>query len=560
MSAASSNRGAAPARVAVFGAGIAGLAAADALSRIGHKVCVCEALPTPGGFFRSARRPSPEGMPTEYSWHGFGPWYVNAFDLLRRIPDGPGRSLYDQALSRPIDFGLFPERGEAAFYDHGLRSIPSMFGLSPPDVPRWAWLMLKTWTAGRRSRECYAGRNAAEAWGRRLSRRAVARWRASFGPWIGSDWRHVSLHHAGEFFRKQLTTRPPQPHAADADGPAWAHGAGSGWLLLRGPSSEVWFEPWLRDLGTRGVDFLWRAPLDRFEFDGRAVTAAVLATGRRIEADYYVLATTPFAAAEIVARTPALERQPQLSRLRSLVAGGPHVQVSLRIGFGEPIRFPRPRTAVVLADTEYNLTLFAQEQVWRPDVHLGRGIRSLWTITSCAADVPGRLRGLPVKRCTREEFLAEVLTQLHSCGSLDRMLREANGGRGLRDFPVVAVEVWDEWRFSSEGISGPQPKWVDSTRTLPHQPTQRTGVPNLLLAGAHTATQAGIWSIEGAVESGRRAAQAIDRRVEVLGQHVPAWIRVLRRLDDLCYAAGMPHVLDLLLGIGALAFVVWLLL
>jgi hypothetical protein len=165
-----------------------------------------------------------------------------------------------------------------------------------------------------------------------------------------------------------------------------------------------------------------------------------------------------------------------------------------------------------------------------------------------------------VKRCTKEEFLEEVLTQLHSCGSLDRMLREANAGRGLRGFRVVATEVWDEWRFSPEGILGAQPKWADSTQTLPHQPTQTTGVPNLLLAGAHTLTQAGIWSIEGAVESGRRAARAIDPAVVVLEQHVPRWIRTLRRIDDGCYAAGMPHVLDLALGIlmgAVIAVVLW---
>ncbi|HLP03501.1 MAG TPA: FAD-dependent oxidoreductase [Opitutaceae bacterium] len=543
----------------MFGAGIAGLAAADALSRRGHHVRVFEALPVPGGFFRSTRLPSADNMPSEYSWHGMGPWYLNVFDLLRQIPaDGHG-TLYERALSRPVDFGLFPDQGTAAFYDHGLRSIPAMFQLSPLDVPRWTWLMLKTWTAARRSRECYARQNAAEAWGRRLSHRAKMMWRACFGPWIGSDWTRVSRHHAGEFFRKQLTTRPPHHHAADADGPAWRHGAGNGWLLLRGPSSEVWFGPWIKDLERRGVEFSWNAPLDRLEFDGKSVAAAILATRHRIEADFYVLATTPFAAAEIVAKTPELERRPQLDRLPALVAGGPHVQVSLRIGFGESIRFPRPRTAVILADTEFNLTLFAQEQAWWPEVDLGRGIRSLWTITSCAADVPGRLHGLPVRLCTKEQFLAEVTAQLYGCGALDRMVREANGGRGLREFPFVRMEVWHEWKFSPDGISGPQSKWVDSTRTLPHQPTQATGVPNLLLAGAHTRTEAGIWSIEGAVESGRRAARVIDPAVTVLEQHVPRLIRMLRWIDDGLYAAGMPHVLDVALWTVLGAVLLWLL-
>lgn len=49
-----------------------------------------------------------------------------------------------------------------------------------------------------------------------------------------------------------------------------------------------------------------------------------------------------------------------------------------------------------------------------------------------------------------------------------------------------------------------------SNHTQPYLPNQKTPVPNLLLAGAHTKTDADIWSIEAAVESGRRAAKVID--------------------------------------------------
>ncbi|HET7537312.1 MAG TPA: FAD-dependent oxidoreductase, partial [Candidatus Didemnitutus sp.] len=66
--------------IAIFGAGIAGLSAAHALAQLGYAVTVFEATESAGGFFRSARLPENRGMPSEYSWHGFGPWYHNAFD------------------------------------------------------------------------------------------------------------------------------------------------------------------------------------------------------------------------------------------------------------------------------------------------------------------------------------------------------------------------------------------------------------------------------------------------------------------------------------------------
>lgn len=537
-----------PKRVAVFGGGIAGLTVAHELIRRGHAVDVYEAEPNPGGFFRSARLKRDGNMPSEYSWHGMGPWYVNVFDLMKETPfDGTG-SVYDKALSRPIDFGIFPDHGAAAFFDKGVRSIPEMFGLSRWEFVKAAWLMLHTWASRARTQELYAATNAAEAWKPLMSEAGYLRWRSCFGPWIGSDYTKCSLHTAGEFFRKQLTSQPTHEHPADEAGPAWTQGTRDGWLLLRGPSSEYWFDRWVRYLESLGTIFHWNAALERLHFDGRQISGAEV-KGETVVHDIYVLATTPFAAAAILAQTPELEKQDELALFAPLIHDGPHTQVSFRIAFAERIAFPRARTAVVVANSEWNLTLFAEEQVWRPEVSLGRGVESLWTGTSCTGNVPGHLFNLPVARCTADQFEHEVKAQLLKCESLDAMIREANGGRGLANFEIIRFEVWNEWTFSPDGIRPHQPKWVTTTNTQPFQPKQRTPVPNLVLAGAHTRTAADVWSIEGAVESGRHAARLIDPNVHVLDQRRAAWLRALAAMDDVCYRFGWIHILDLLLGL-----------
>ncbi|MBI3925322.1 MAG: FAD-dependent oxidoreductase, partial [Armatimonadetes bacterium] len=464
-----------------------------------------------------------------------------------QIPFDEKGSMFDRGLSRPIDFGIFPNQGSAQFYDKKLISIPGMFRMSGWDWARWSWLMLKTWSSNLRTEKVYSRRNAAEAWASILSDRAARTWRSCFGPWIGSDWTRCSLHTAGQFFRKQLITRPSHRHAADRDGPGWVHRAGDGWLLLRGPSSEVWFDRWLSDLRHRGMELTFNDPLVQLDFDGRGITAAHMRSGTAVKADQYILATTPFAAAEILSRTPSLEREEELRLFRPLIQDGPHVQVSFRIAFAEPIAFPRDRPAAVVTDSEFNLTLFAQEQAWEPGVDLGRKVRSLWTGTSCAGNVPGRLFGVPVVGCTKEQFIQEVKSQILSCQSLDALIREANHGRGLEEFPILRIEVWHEWLFHPGGIQGPQPKWVTTTNTQAYLPNQKTSVANLFLAGAHTRTAVDVWSIEGAVESGRRAARAIDPRVRVLGQYKSPWLRALSFVDDLCFRVGAPHVLDVLL-------------
>lgn len=149
--------------IVIFGAGIAGLTAAHELTQLGYAVSVYEVTDLPGGFFRSARL-NEDNMPTEYSWHGMGPWYHNAFDVMRQIPFSEKGSIYDVALSRPVDFGIFTDTGSAQFYDEGLKSIPKMFRMGNWEFVKWFYLMLKTWTSDIRSKIDYDKINAAQAW------------------------------------------------------------------------------------------------------------------------------------------------------------------------------------------------------------------------------------------------------------------------------------------------------------------------------------------------------------------------------------------------------------
>ena len=544
------------AKIVIFGAGISGLSAAHELVQLGYSVSVYEATDEPGGFFRSYRNKQ-DNLPTEYSWHGMGPWYINAFDLMRHIPFNETGNIYDLALSRPVDFGIFPDAGKARFYDRGLKSIPAMFRMGRWEFVKWSYLMFKTWTSNNRSRLKYDKLNAAQAWKPLLKDTAYKTWRSCFGPWIGSDWSKVSLHTVGDFFRKQLTTKATENHKADQDGPGWTQKTGAGWLLFKGPSSEYWFDPWIKYLKTKGVSFFWEKALTRLEYDGTRITSAFCG-GEKIQGDIYILALNPFITADILSFTPALEGQEELKLFKPLIQGGPHVQVSFRVAFSEEIKFPRARTAVVVSDSEFNLTLFAEEQVWDKEVDLGHNVRSLWTGTSCISSFPGRIYHKPVNNCTKEEFIEEVKAQILSCGALNELIKEANNGKGLKEFPIIQIEVWHEWEFSVGGIKSPQPKWVNSFNTQEYIPSQETPVPNLFLAGAHTKTQAQVWSIEGAVESGRRAAKAIDGQVEVLDQYQPVWFKLLSGIDDILYSLKAPQLIDSALLVMVL-FLLWIL-
>lgn len=151
-------------KVAVFGAGVAGLTAAHELARLGHEVVVYEVNEAVGGFFRSARREADKGMPSEFSWHGFGPWYHNLFDLLRQIPY-EGGTVYDRCLSRPVNFGIAHDALPATPGDVGdVFDRTRMFRMTWRDKFDRLWVLFKCWTSNCRSEEEYSHIYGSDVW------------------------------------------------------------------------------------------------------------------------------------------------------------------------------------------------------------------------------------------------------------------------------------------------------------------------------------------------------------------------------------------------------------
>jgi uncharacterized protein with NAD-binding domain and iron-sulfur cluster len=109
-------------RVAVLGAGVAGLTAAHELNEAGFHVTVYEARPIVGGKARSMTATQKDGgseglipgkLPAEHGFRFFPPFYRHLFDTMSRIPigDGPNQlSVLDNL--RPTDAVLVVREGK----------------------------------------------------------------------------------------------------------------------------------------------------------------------------------------------------------------------------------------------------------------------------------------------------------------------------------------------------------------------------------------------------------------------------------------------------------------
>ena len=70
--------------ISIYGAGITGLTIAHELVTKGFNVNIYEKDDTIGGMAKSKR--DKNNIPSEHSWRGYGPFYYNTFDILKKIP------------------------------------------------------------------------------------------------------------------------------------------------------------------------------------------------------------------------------------------------------------------------------------------------------------------------------------------------------------------------------------------------------------------------------------------------------------------------------------------
>ena len=124
---------------------------------------------------------------------------------------------------------------------------------------------------------------------------------------------------------------------------------------------------------------------------------------------------------------------------------------------------------------------------------------------------------------------------------------------------VKKIKIWKHWKYDDKkkrlmpGLH--HSKWVTSTTTYGNRPSQITNIKNLFLGGAHTNTTTKLWSMEGAVESGKLVVIAINKQ-NMKTKNVPyfshdigniAPFGIIRETDNVLFRYGLPNVLYFIL-------------
>ena len=557
-------------KVVIFGGGIAGLVTAHELIERGHEVTLYELSNEFGGLAKTRRIAN--NIPIEHSWRAYAAWYPNLMSIMRRIPykDFPDKTVYN-ALVQSATF-ILPKDEERK---NGNLIPPvrltDLFVLVP--------LLFRVLVSGpKRNKYKISKENFTDLVENKLTQDGYDKFITQIGPGLGLDRERPPLDQVGNFVAWNFLSFGKYRHKdKDFNGREYYHSDSDPWKVMIEPTSEAWIEPWIDYLSSKGVNIISGTGLQRiyiqpinstysrktYTLDQYQLTdgSIIDATDKQI-----ILATDPSSASKIV-KDSGLENScvSQLNNIVELEKFGSFKEIGFFIGFTLPINLPLGRDVISFADSEYSILIYLQSNYWRDGVSIGNDNVSTISGTVTDSSTPGKLFGLPSGNVTIEQLKQEIMHQLERCEQFQRVVRENNDGKDFTYFKNNSLnhyEIWNDWYYDAgkKELVG-NDFWLSLPGTEEFRPTTNTEIVNLKMAGVYTDTSFGLWSMEGATESGRKAAKAIDNKVCRTEHRKILPFRITGFIDDGLYTVGLPsiyYIFLVLFIIGLFYFLRWL--
>ena len=488
--------------VAVLGGGVAGLSAAHELAERGFDVTVYEQRDAPGGKARSipvtgSGTGGRADLPGEHGFRFFPGFYRHLPDTMGRIPFG-GRTVRDHLVAATrilfaqaggpneiIAPAHFPESAEDfAVLARFLREAAGQVGVPPHE---YAILVERLLTLLTSCDERRVGQWDLQSWwdftGAERRSAAFQRFLADglTRTLVAARGREMSARTGGAILIQLLQDLTRAGGAADR--------------VLDAPTSEVWIDPWVAHVRSRGADVRLGAPVEALHVAGGRIAGATVA-GQRIEADHYVAALPVEVMRQLA--SPALRAaEPRLKGLDRLVTRWMN-----GVLFYLDRDVPLVNGHAIYIDSEWSLTSISQKQFW-PGVDLSRRgdgrVRGILSIDVSEWQRPGRRTGKVAQLCSREEIFEEVWGQLedHLDGALD--------GVGVIDRFLDPAIVFP----NPTGAANLEPLLVNTAGSWSDRPDAVTRIPNLFLASDYVRTHTDLATMEAANEAARRAVNGI---------------------------------------------------
>jgi uncharacterized protein with NAD-binding domain and iron-sulfur cluster len=323
--------------------------------------------------------------------------------------------------------------------------------------------------------------------------------------------------------------------------------------LLDGPTSEVWIDPWVRQLTGRGVHFHNNRKVTEIRCHSSHITEVVVTevehipviaedehaaiktvTARSVptqktetvKADYYI-AAMPVEQLDPLVTPEMREAEPALAGLKRLITRWMN-GVIFYLDRDVPLRHGH----ALFIDSEWALTAISQKQFWRGINLSQRGdgnVRGILSVDVSDWFTPGRRTGKCAYECTPDEIYQEVWGQMLDHiddGSLDR-------ANIVYKFIDPAIEF-----PNPNEVTNAEPLLVNVAGSWRDRPKAATAIDNFFLAADFVQTNTDLATMEAANEAARSAVNAIlgaegstEEPCEIRELREPGIVTRLRELD-----------------------------
>ena len=593
----------------IFGAGISGLTICHELIKKKFKVNIFEKNNVIGGMARSVREKN--NIPTEHSWRGYGPFYYNLFNLIKEIPindlenlkgyteeevkkhnkfndfwiiyknevydltnfisEHPGGEIILKSAGEDVSkiwekYGLTYHENNKNVKDilkknkiGYIKNNKSVFDnlsdiklnfrllfndndkipkLSNKDLLYLIFLFSKVILSNNR-KKIYFKIKLEPLIKDNLSKNGY-HYLLDFitGPGYGMDKNTISLGHFVLFAEFNLMKN-------------------NRWKVMNQPTSEAWFNPWLTNLKKQGVKFYFNSELKKLNYkDNKIISCDVIIENKlnKIQGDDFIISIDPFSFREILINSKLNNLAEKYLNLNTI-----NNQISFRLGFNKKIKF-KNYNSFVLIDSPYNITFYPQELFWvNKDLGYNNKIKSLWSGTIILPYIKGNLYNKSALSLNKKMLIEEIIHQFFECNSLIKLINENNNFNITKD-DIIFTEIFEDWKFNGKNLYSINKKWVNNIFNEEYRPDYITEFSNLFLSGAHCKNTINIWSMEGAVESGKNTSNIILKKynkklINVHKHRSYLIIEILKKIDDLIYFFKLPNITFIFMFILILFFI-----
>ena len=318
------------------------------------------------------------------------------------------------------------------------------------------------------------------------------------------------------------------------------------WQVMKKPTSEAWIDPWISYLKMRGVVFNFNNELLKINADTKQVNSCIIKRDSKqsiVTSDIYIFAINPFNFADILENSKF--RKDKL--YKNLKEGNIiNNQISFRLGFDRKIEFGEKTTGYVLIDSAYNITFYPQEDSWDKNVSLGMNgkIKTLLSGTIILPYNKGVLYNKTATSLKLEELKKEIVEQFF----LSNDFKKYTDINKITKKNIIFKEIFADWYEDGYYLKSKNRKWVNNSYNEKYRLENKTELKNMYICGSHCVTSINIWSMEGAVESGKRCSNIIlnrnnQKECYIYNHGSVGLVILLQNIENIFYGLGLRNVI-----------------